>query len=66
MFSHNLRHLEILLKCVRSARCTNNIERKTFPRHFIFSLYFWQSLGFEPTSIPNPEKDANDYAIEHL
>ena len=44
----------------------NNIREKRFPRNFIFSLYFSQSLGFEPTYLPNPNREANYYAIEHL
>ena len=44
----------------------NNIKEKRFPRNFIFSLYFLQSLGFEPTYLPNPNREANHYAIEHL
>ena len=27
---------------------------------------FWQALGFEPTSLPNPNRDDNHYAIQHL
>ena len=36
-----------------------NIEKKIFPRDFIFSLYFWQSLGFGPTYLPNPNRNAD-------
>ena len=41
----------------------NNIIEKKFPRSFIFSLYFLQSLGFESTYLPNPNRGANHYAI---
>ena len=44
----------------------NNIKKQIFPRNLIFSLYFWQSPGFELTSLPNSNRDANHYAIEHL
>ena len=45
----------------------NNIEKKKqIQRNFIFSLFFWQSLEFESTYVPNPNRDANHDAIEHL
>ena len=45
----------------------NTITEKRFPRNFIFSLYFLPSLGFELTYIPNPNREANHYAlVEHL
>ena len=44
----------------------NNNLKKWFPRNFIFSLYFLQSLGFEATFLPNPNRDASHYAIDHL
>ena len=41
----------------------NNIEKKRFLRNFIFSLYFWKSLGFEPTYLPNLNQNTNHLKI---
>ena len=40
----------------------NNIRKKDF-REILYFLYFLQSVGFEPTYLPIPNRDTTHYAI---
>ena len=45
----------------------NNIRKKTSEQFHIFFTFFALTAGFESTEfLPNPNRDANHYATEHL